>query len=386
MRQLSLTVTAVLAIGCGRFGYEELGLSGSSTGVDAGTGQSSGNGGSASVPIVPLPALEPVQILSGNYFAYRAGLAWDGAGYGIAFRSPDTAGIEFLRVDADGNALASPIPVSAGTSGTLPFVTFAGDEYGVAWKFAGAARFQRIGSDGQLRGSTYESTATGVNIDIPIRAAASSTSYVLLFATSIFNSSSLYYTRIDSSTGEVLSESTPLGANAGIDIPIWTGDTWLTVTRNDDGDQVSAQTFLDDWATPIRLDDTADASSGGWILPTASGYGVFWQDTIGIDRILKFQALDASGAPSGQPVEVTTTSDSSTVITMAKRTPRGLEVWLSRRTFVDRHLCDDDGGLIESVTIDEPTDASLFFDAQGAEFTFVYTDVNGLWLERIPSL
>jgi len=61
-------------------------------------------------------------------------------------------------------------------------------------------------------------------------------------------------------------------------------------------------------------------------------------------------------------------------------------VWLSRRTFVDRHLCDDDGGLIESVTIDEPTDASLFFDAQGAEFTFVYTDVNGLWLERIPSL
>ena len=242
-----------------------------------------------------------------------------------------------------------------------------------------------MSSDGTLLGSTYESTSTGINTtSLPPRVSSNGSDYALVFAITIASTYSLNYSIIDGSTGTAEPESVSVGATYSAAAPRWNGSQWLTVTRNTAADQVQARTFLDEWSTSSRLDTEAGSASSGFLVPAASGYAALWQEPGTIDNNFHFRSLDTTGSPTSTPVHVAPIEGSSGSLEAAKRTARGIEVWVARGATHDRYLLDDSGTVLDSQTIAPPNTG--FLDRLGAEFTYVYTDGEGLWLQRFESL
>ncbi len=267
-------------------------------------------------------------------------LAWNGTGYGVAWRDDRGGGaweVYFARLDAGGAKLTADIPVSASPSvdSMTPALAWTGTDYGLAWVDRGSSPeevvFAKLAASGALVSTTNLPPVTATVARLPggTSLAWSGAEFGLTWSEQTVSDDPVledlfdtFFARIDA-TGNLIggiewvSQGPALHADQSPVTAVAWADGEYGVAWDDKSSpaevrfaRVGADGEVPDRGHPVTSDPgTSERSSLVW---TGSGFGVAWQDDRHGDLEIYFLRLDPSGNPAGSETRVTdATWDSS---------------------------------------------------------------------------
>ena len=245
-------------------------------------------------------------------------LVWNGSEYGIAWidNRSGSWGVYFARLSPEGTKVGGDILISANFA-LEPWLAWTGSEYGIAWVEGLEVYFARLDSGGWMIGSA--TPASGPSSSRP-SLVWNGTDYALVWEDAVTRPPDrLLFTRVrccDDADADGYSECA--GDTNDQDSTIHPGATELCDGFDNDSDGTIDEGCNNCCNAPAkaapeaRVTNAVGDSSSPSLAWNSAGYGVAWQDGRDGNNEIYFARFDATGAKIGTDVRVTTdAADSS---------------------------------------------------------------------------